>query len=99
MTIIDETHDPSRTSWVESANGHPDFPIQNLPFGVFSAGNGDPRIGVAIGDMILDIKALSGTDLLDEHWRLALGLSTLNAWFEHGPDHARALRQRLSDLL
>ena len=99
MTTIDETHDPARTSWVESANGHPDFPIQNLPFGVFSIGNGDPRIGVAIGDCILDLKALSGTDLLDEHWRLALSLSTLNAWFAHGPEDARTLRHRLSDLL
>ena len=39
MTKIDETHDPARTSWVESANGHPEFPIQNLPLGVFSVGN------------------------------------------------------------
>src|ERR1700761_2695343 len=35
MTSIDETHDPSLTSWVASANGHADFPIQNLPFGIF----------------------------------------------------------------
>jgi fumarylacetoacetase len=99
MTQIDETHDPARTSWVESANGHPDFPVQNLPFGVFSTGNGEPRIGVAIGDMILDLKALSATDLIDDHWRLALGLGTLNAWFEHGRQDARKLRHRLSDLL
>lgn len=40
--MIDETHDPARTSWVASANGHPHFPIQNLPLGVFSmtAANG-----------------------------------------------------------
>ena len=99
MTMIDETHDPARQSWVESANGHADFPIQNLPLGVFSVGNGEPRIGVAIGDMILDMKGLAGTDLLDEHWRLALGLGHLNAWFAHGPNDGRALRHRLSDLL
>lgn len=97
--MIDETHDPARTSWVESANGHSDFPIQNLPFGVFSVGNGDPTIGVAIGDMILGLRALSGTGLLDDHWQLALGLSSLNAWFAHGPGDARVLRHRLSDLL
>jgi fumarylacetoacetase len=96
---IDQTHDPARTSWVESANGHPDFPIQNLPLGVFSVDGGEPRIGCAIGDMILDLKALSAGGLVDEHWRLALGLSTLNAWFAHGPADSRALRQRLSDLL
>jgi fumarylacetoacetase len=99
MIELDETHDPARQSWVESANGHADFPIQNLPFGVFSVGNGEPRIGVAIGDMILDLKALSGAGLLDEHWSLALGLSSLNAWFAHGPKDGSALRKRLSDLL
>lgn len=97
--MIDETHDPARTSWVESANGHPDFPIQNLPFGIFSIGNGEPSIGVAIGDMILNLRALSATDLIDHHWRLALGLSTLNAWFAHGAEDALRLRRRLSDLL
>jgi len=99
MTSLDETHDPDRTSWVESANGHPDFPIQNLPLGVFSVGNDSPRIGCAIGDMILDVKALANGGLVDGHWRLALGLSTLNAWFEHGPADATALRKRMSELL
>ena len=99
MTKIDHTHDPALQSWVESANGHADFPIQNLPLGVFSVGNGEPRIGTAIGDMILDLKALGGAELLDEHWTLALGLSSLNAWFAHGPEHGRQLRHRLSELL
>jgi len=99
MTMLDETHDPGRTSWVEGANGHPDFPIHNLPLGVFSVGSGEPRIGVAIGDMILDLKAASAAGLLDDHWKLALGLSTLNAWFTHGPHDARELRKKLSTLL
>jgi fumarylacetoacetase len=99
MSTIDETHDPGRTSWVESANGHSDFPIQNLPLGVFSVGNKEPRIGVAIGDMILDLKGASAAGLLDDHWKLALGLSTLNAWFTHGPEDARELRRKLSTLL
>jgi fumarylacetoacetase len=99
MTMLDETHDPHRISWVESANGHPDFPIQNLPLGVFSVGNDSARIGCAIGDMILDVKALANAGMVDEHWKLALGLSTLNAWFAHGPADATALRKRLSELL
>ena len=99
MTMIDETHEPARKSWVESANGHPDFPIQNLPLGVFSVGNDSARIGCAIGEMILDLKALANAGQVDEHWRLALGLSTLNAWFAHGPADATALRKRLSELL
>jgi len=55
---MNETHDPSRRSWVTSANmPETDFPIQNLPFGVFRrAGTTDaPRVGVAIGDMVLDL--------------------------------------------
>ncbi|WP_037499296.1 fumarylacetoacetase [Sphingomonas jaspsi] len=100
MTMIDETHDPARLSWVDSANGHADFPIQNLPLGVFSTGfPEDKRIGVAIGDKILDLRALAHTDLIDEHWRLALSLEGLNAWFGHGPADATALRKRLSALL
>jgi len=57
MSVIDETHDPRRESWVASAHGHPEFPIQNLPFGVFSPAGGGPRGGIAIGDMIFDLRA------------------------------------------
>ena len=99
MTTIDETHDPALRSWVGSANGHADFPIQNLPLGVFSIGGGEPAIGVAIGDSILDLRSLATADLLDDHWRIALSLGHLNAWFAHGPDDSRELRQRLSALL
>ena len=55
MTDLDETHDASRRSWVSGANGHPAFPVQNLPFGVFSPEHGEGRPGVAIGDHILDL--------------------------------------------
>ena len=58
MMRLDETHDPKRQSWVTSANGHPDFPIQNLPVGIFSLPGGtEKRGGIAIGDMILDLAA------------------------------------------
>ncbi|HEU0310382.1 MAG TPA: fumarylacetoacetase [Sphingomicrobium sp.] len=97
--FIDDTHDPALLSWVGSANGHADFPIQNLPLGVFSIGGGEPSIGVAIGDSILDLKSLAAAELLDHHWRLALSLGHLNAWFAHGPEDGRALRMRLSELL
>src|SRR4051794_30693104 len=55
--MIDETHDPALRSWEESANRVGcDFPIQNLPLGVFRApGEAKSRIGVAIGDFILDV--------------------------------------------
>ena len=57
---LDETHDPGLTSWVESANERgTDFPIQNLPFGIFRRrGTSEaPRSGVAIGDQIVDLAA------------------------------------------
>jgi fumarylacetoacetase len=56
--VIDATHDPQRHSWVESANApQADFPIQNLPFGRFrEAADMDWRIGVAIGDQVLDLR-------------------------------------------
>jgi len=54
---VNETHDPSLTSWIESANSpDSDFPIQNLPFGVFARkGDAERRVGVAIGDQIVDV--------------------------------------------
>ncbi|HKU45473.1 MAG TPA: fumarylacetoacetase [Burkholderiales bacterium] len=58
---LDQTHDPGLTSWVESANAPgSDFPIQNLPFGIFKrkGATESPRGGVAIGDQILDLAAL-----------------------------------------
>ncbi len=60
MTVtLNETHDPARRSFVETANAtDSDFPIQNLPFGVFRPGpESPPRVGVAIGDQILDVAA------------------------------------------
>ena len=59
---LDRSHDPLRRSWVASANpANSDFPVQNLPFGVFrEAGSGKaPRGGVAIGDHVLDVAAVS----------------------------------------
>ena len=58
-TLLDETHDPALKSWVASANAPDgDFPLQNLPFGRFRRrGSSEPwRIGVAIGEQVLDLK-------------------------------------------
>ena len=56
---LDATHDPALESWVETAAGS-DFPIQNLPFGIFrrKRSSEKPRGGVAIGDQVLDLAAL-----------------------------------------
>lgn len=65
LPALNATHDPARRSWVESANAaDSDFPIQNLPYGVFSEAGGPRRIGVAIGDAILDLTLLEAEGLL-----------------------------------
>ena len=100
MTQIDETHDPKATSWVEGADGHAEFAVQNLPLGVFSPPGGGKRGGVAIGDFVLDLSAVAG--LLEREAsdaaRLASG-ETLNALFAEGNDAADALRKGLFALL
>ncbi len=103
MSAIDETHDAGRRSWVASAQGHSEFPIQNLPFGVFSPkGGGVPRGGVAIGDVILDLKAALEAGLFDGDARRAAEAAagpTLNPLMALGAGSRTALRKRLSALL
>ena len=94
--MIDDTHDPNAASWVESAQGS-DFPIQNLPIGIFSESKGRRRPGIAIGDYILDLNGVA--DLLDEDWRDDLAQPVLNGWLARGPGAHRALRRRLSEIL
>jgi len=55
---IDDTHDSTLRSWLDSANESDiEFPIQNLPFGRFRrGGDSELRIGVAIGDQVLDLQ-------------------------------------------
>src|ERR1700761_1589196 len=98
---LDETHDPARRSFVEAAN-HPesDFPIQNLPFGVFST-KADPsrRIGVAIGDRVLDLKKTSeGHERFTQPVRKALQEPSLNALFSLGVATLRDVRRTVADL-
>ena len=95
--MLNQTHDPKLASWVEGAEPGSDFPIQNLPIGIFSEAKGLRRPGVAIGDYILDLTA--SVDLLDEEWREDLSQPILNAWLSRGPEAHRALRQRLSEIL
>ncbi|MBH5322014.1 fumarylacetoacetase [Aurantiacibacter sediminis] len=90
----DHTHDMNATSWVESANGHPDFPVQNLPFGVFSTDGEDARGGVAIGDYVLDLRNVLDGDLIEDDRDLLhyASFATLNDFFAMpgGPSELRA---------
>ncbi len=90
---IDATHDPALTSWVPGANGHPDFPVQNLPYGIFSIGDGERRPAVAIGDSLLDLQAISPLLPVELHG------PTLNALFAMAPERRQALRAKISELL
>jgi fumarylacetoacetase len=89
--FLDETHDPDLKSWVESANEPGcDFPIQNLPFGIFRRRNSKEkrRAGVAIGDQILDLAALG----------LKIG-PTLNGLSAMGRPAWKRLRKEISKAL
>ena len=93
------TTDAALESWIPVEDGS-DFPIQNLPFGVFVRDGGEARIATAIGARILDLHALAETGLLDGFCeRTLLQQRTLNAVFGAGRDVQRALRARLSSLL
>jgi fumarylacetoacetase len=102
-TGLDESHDPARRSWVVSANlPGTDFPIQNLPFGVFTrrGASQPPRIGVAIGDQILDMsRVATNARELPVEIREALSLPALNTLMALGHDAMRALRGLLVELL
>ena len=103
MTPPGPTHDPQLRSWVDSANSlETDFPIQNLPLGVFRAESGRHNIGVAIGDQILNLQATAAAGLLDPLDPLitaACRRSTLNALMALDAWAVRALRRTLSLLL
>ena len=97
--FLNETHDPARRSFVESANSPgSDFSIQNLPFGVFRPGPGEqPRVGVAIGDQIVDIPAAAGLfDGPAAAAAQACGAPVLNPLMALGPRAWSALRLALS---
>jgi len=96
---IDHTHDAAATSWVDSANGHPDFPVQNLPFGIFSRGDGAPRVGVAIGDLILDVADAVEFGMLRNPGVQAIWSTNLNRLLGLPRAERLELRHRLFELL
>lgn len=91
---------PLMKSWVTSANdpAHP-FPLNNLPYGVFSVTEDDLRCGVAIGDMVLDVTAAEETGLVMLGEDPLFDLPFWNPLMEQGPAVWAALRNRLTELL
>lgn len=101
---MNDTHDPKLSSWVDSANiAGTDFPIQNLPFGVFrKTVTGLHHCGVAIGDQILDLTAARNEGVfagLAEEAAEACSDTVLNRFLSLGQTHWSALRKRLTELL
>ena len=100
--LLDETHDPARQSWVESANtADTDFPIQNLPLGVFRrAGSSEPlRAGVAIGDQVLDLSMAADANAIAAEVAALLRANAnggLNTFMAAGQPARVALRRALS---
>ncbi len=102
---MNETHNPDLRCWVTSANEPgSDFPIQNLPFGVFrrKGAEEEARVGVAIGDRVLDIPRCLNAGLLDGTAAEAASFCntpSLNALMALAPEYGSALRLCLSRLL
>ncbi|MFN8775318.1 MAG: fumarylacetoacetase [Flavobacteriales bacterium] len=99
MSVI-KANDPKLRSWVD-VPAESDFPIQNLPFGVFRTEAQLPRVGVAIGDKVLDLKALHILGYL-ENLPFTLDdflCDNLNRMMRHGKQATRDLRNRVSKLL
>ncbi len=97
---------PLMKSWVESANNADcPFPLNNLPYGVFSVGDGDRRCGVAIGDQILDLRGLSEAGVISFHGMIPSEVanpflaSTWNGFMELGPGLWRWFRETLQKSL
>ena len=99
MTYIDPTTAPALKSWLDSANAADcDFPIQNLPYGVFKTADSAPRVGVAIGDQVLDLAALAEAGLLQCEAGV-FAQARLNDFIALGRDAWRSVREQVSALL
>jgi fumarylacetoacetase len=95
-----KANNPNLDSWVAVPEDS-DFPIQNLPLGIFKTDSLEPRVGIRIGDSILDLKTLHVLGYLDNlPFTLdVLDASTLNGLMKKGKLASRRLRDRISDLL
>jgi fumarylacetoacetase len=99
---VNHTHDPALRSWIDSANqAGSEFPVQNLPFGVFSrSGSIERSVCTAIGDFVLDITACVSLGLIDStEGTLSCGEPTLNRLMSLESEEVSGLRSALSGLL
>ena len=94
------TNNPQLRSWIE-VNNNSDFPIQNLPFGIFKTHNSEPRVGIAIGDYVIDLSQLEAAGYFKDlnFDKTSFTQKHLNKFTAQGKPVWRAVRQRVSDLL
>ncbi|MCB2103839.1 MAG: fumarylacetoacetase, partial [Rhodobacteraceae bacterium] len=91
---------PLIPSWVESANdATAAFPLNNLPLGVFANGDDDPRCGVAIGDLVLDLRAAEEAGLVELPGGPLMDVPFWNEVMEAGPEVWAGLRGQVRALL
>src|SRR5699024_3516838 len=76
-----------------------DFSIHNLPYGIFSVAENSPRVGVAIGDYILDLSVLEENNLLPASEHALFNQDSLNAFIATGKPYWQKVRQRIQALL
>jgi len=101
---VNRTHDPALSCWVPSAQGSTDFPIQNLPFGVFRRRerHDSPAVGIAIGDQVLDVSSGAAAEVFTGDAREAAEACaepSLNRLMELGARSRAALRTQVSAFL
>jgi len=94
-----QANNPHLKSWIE-VEKNSDFPIQNLPFGIFKTTSISPRIGVAIGNFVMDIAALHQLGFLKNNFSASVFENNyLNDFISLGKQQTRDLRNRISELL
>jgi fumarylacetoacetase len=93
-------NNPNLSSWIAVESGS-DFPIQNIPFGVFSTAKSNPRVGTAIGEYVLDLSALAELGYFDEleFDTEVFKSDSLNAYMASGQSTWRSVRDRISQIL
>ena len=95
-----KANDSNLTSWVKIPENS-DFPLQNLPFGIYSTPKKSRRVGVAIGDNIIDLQSLKELNYLNNlpFKKEDFSNNFLNAMMSYGKSENRNLRNRISELL
>ncbi|PCI02606.1 MAG: fumarylacetoacetase [Hyphomicrobiales bacterium] len=91
---------PLLKSWVESANSpQSPFPLNNLPYGIFSVGSDVPRCGVAIGDKVLDVSKLEASGVISPAEKTVFDKPCWNAFMDEGAKVWNGFRSTLQDML